>query len=144
DRDAVTREGVKRSINRAAIEEEKLFDAFAEPASIPARIASRFVPLLEQRTNEPAFHPNAPQHVVPLDPRVFAPVRTARHGGSGVLCLVNVTADEVSLSVPLEAAGWREGSPGAARDLLSGRTFEPTASALDVTLRPYDALWLKR
>lgn len=56
DVEAVHREGVKRSINRTALREEALFDAFAEPNSLPARIGSRFIGLLEARTAEPAFH----------------------------------------------------------------------------------------
>src|SRR5204862_7737954 len=72
---AVEREGVKRSINRSSLKEESLFDAFAEPGSLPARIASRFIALLEKRTADAAFHPNAPQTVLDLDPRIFALAR---------------------------------------------------------------------
>ncbi len=125
---------MKRSINRSSLKEEELFDAFAEAGSLPARIASRFIALLEKRTADAAFHPNAPQSVLDLDPRVFALARESMDGKSRVLCLANVSGESVPLSP--RAAGFS----APLRDLVGGRTFAEDAEA---TLRPYEVLWLK-
>jgi glycosidase len=131
---AVEREGVKRSINRSSLKEEELFDAFAEAGSLPARIASRFIALLEKRTADAAFHPNALQRVLDLDPRVFALARASTDGKSRVLCLANVSGEEVPLSP--SAAGFS----APLRDLVGGRTLP---GGTEVTLRAYEVLWLK-
>jgi glucosylglycerate phosphorylase len=132
DVEAVRRDGVKRSINRSAMREDDLFDAFAEPGSLPSRIASRFIAMLEKRTSETAFHPNGAQRVLQLDRRVFALLRTAPGGGSTVLCLVNVSGERVPLLLENVLAG-------RLHDVLSGRSID--AGSLD--LGPYETLWLK-
>lgn len=139
DVEAVKREGVKRSINRTSLREEALFDAFAEPDSLPARIASRFIPLLEKRTTDAAFHPNGAQRVLNADPRVFALLRISPDpGDSRVLCLANVSEESVPLVIPREESGL---SSARLSDILAGRTIEGDVAVL--TLKPYEVLWLK-
>jgi sucrose phosphorylase len=138
DVEAVRREGVKRSINRSALREEALFDAFAEPGSLPSRIASRFIALLEKRTADAAFHPSGHQVVVDADPRVFAIARTSLDGSSRVLCLASVSGESVEIVTPREASGL---GPGLLRDLIEEREVEERDGVLQ--LRPYQVLWLK-
>jgi sucrose phosphorylase len=133
DLEAVQRDGVKRSISRSSMTEEALFDAFADPSSLPARIATRFIAMLEKRTSEPAFHPNAPQRVLDLDPRVFALVRTSTDGASRVTCLASVANEPVAVELPAELAG-------PSRDLLSERESDGGS----ISLRPYEVVWLRR
>ncbi len=138
DTDAVCRGETFRGINRTAVEEEKLFEAFADPDSIHTPIAKRYIDLLEVRTTTPAFHPNAAQDVLSIDPRVFAVRRTAVDGKTAVLCLVSVSADEVALSIPLSAANLGE---GAYTDLASEQEFTITGDTWTVTLAPYQVVW---
>ena len=139
DTDAVCRGESFRSINRTAIEERKLFDAFSDPGSVHTPIAKRYIDLLEVRTTNPAFHPNASQEVLDFDPRVFAIRRIPRDGDASVLCLINVSGDDIVLSVPLSQAGL---SGGTYVDLVSDLTFTIAEDALTVTLEPYQVIWL--
>jgi sucrose phosphorylase len=137
DVEAVKREGVKRSINRSSIREEDLLDAFAEPDSLPARIAARFVGLLSARTAERAFHPNGVQRVIETDPRVFGLERVSPDGLSRVFCFANVSADAVEIRL----AGDASAASLPLRDLLTLHVVEPAKDT--VRLDPYDVLWLK-
>ncbi len=136
DHQAVKRDGQARSINRTALKEEWLFEQFSDSASVPSRIASRLIVMLEKRAAEPAFHPGAPQTILVLDPRVFALRRTSRDGGSCVTCLVNVANEAVSLRVP-----WQESRP--ATDLLTGKTPWKGEGEASLTLAPYQVVWLR-
>jgi sucrose phosphorylase len=140
DTEAVFREGSLRSINRSAIEEPRLFRVLENPEGVPARIAGRFVDLLERRVAEPAFHPAAPQRVLDLDPRLFALLRTSRDAGSQILSLINVSADRVEVDVQPDEITW---SGGQAHDLVSGDALAIGAGGLKVAFEPYQVRWLK-
>ncbi len=135
DVEAVYRDGSRRSINRPALVERRLFEAFADPESVPSMIARRFTRLLELRTTDPAFHPSAPQEVLDLGPEVFAVLRTARGGATRTLVVVNVTGRTVEVALP-------EARLGAERvtDRLTG--VEHAAAGGAVRLEPYQVLWL--
>lgn len=140
DLEAVRRDGQARSINRAAIREEWLFDQFADPSSVPSRTASRFIDLLERRAAEPAFHPAAPQRVLRLDPRLFALVRTARGGGSAVLAVTEVSGAPVEARVRLAETGLAD-APFV--DLVTGRELRPEGGEIVLRLSPYQVAWLR-
>ena len=139
DVDAVCREGSKRAINRTALEERKLFEAFADPNSVPARIAAKFVRLLEIRVGEAAFHPRAGQQVLDLDPRVFAVLRRPQGGGDNLISLINVTRDTVDIELELSTTSLRSG----AVDLVSGVPIRGRNGSVNITLAPYGVLWLR-
>ncbi len=140
DLEAVRRDGQARSINRAAIREEWLFDQFADPSSVPSRTASRFIDLLERRATEPAFHPAAPQRVLRLDPRLFAVVRTARGGGSAVLAVTEVSGAPVEARLRVDEAGLAD---APLVDLVSGAEVRPERGGLVLRLAPYQVAWLR-
>lgn len=133
---AVARDGVTRSINRAEIAEEDLLVAFGDASSIPHRVWRRFLQLLEKRTAEPAFHPNAAQGVLATDPSVFAVLRRPR-AGAPVACYVNVTALPVAVPVPAEPPF---STAARVHDLLAGRTLPVPGR---VELDPYGIRWLR-
>lgn len=135
---SVHRDGMKRSINRAAIEEEALAALLADPGSTASRIALGYVDLLRRRVSEPAFHPAAGQRVLGLDPRVFAVVRTPA-SGAPVVCLVNVTPAPVDVVVPAGTLGQGEG----VIDLTGGRRWTALVDLNPVQLAPYQVCWLK-
>ena len=140
DIEAVFREGSRRSINRARIEEGRLVGLLREHGSTPALIARAYVDLLEARVTEPAFHPNAEQRVIELDSRVFSVIRTAVGGDSRVLCLINVGGDEVEISVSAADAGL---TPGRLADLAGGDPVDAGGGRIELRLRPYGVRWLK-
>lgn len=140
DTEAVGRDGSKRSINRATIHEEILFKTLGDPASPSSEIARRFIDLLEIRVEEPAFHPNALQHILRLDDRIFSVKRISVDGGSEVVCLVNVSGDCFAVPIPPQdiGTGFRY------KDLISGRTYEREDQGfLTLEVDPYDVIWLK-
>jgi sucrose phosphorylase len=139
DVEAVYQEDSKRSINRGRIQEKDLFEAFGDPESIPARVAKRYVKLLEIRVNEKAFHPNGEQEILDVTPSVFAVLRMSPDKSSRVLSLINVTKEDVTLSVPLDVVGF---GGGEMRDLSSGEQFTPEVGPWEFKLNPYQVAWL--
>lgn len=141
DLEAVYLEASKRSINRGKILEKRLFEAFGDPDSIPARIAKRYIRLLERRVKEPAFHPNAGQEVLYLDSRVFAILRISPDGTSRILSLINVTEDKVELSLPLDKMGM---NGDALHEVVTDTDLKPDSDPWHLTLGPYRVMWLKK
>ncbi len=140
DVEAVFREGSRRSINRSGIDESRLFEILRDEEAVPTRVARAYVDLLRARVAEPAFHPNAEQRVLELDPRVLAVVRTSTDGESRVLCLVNVSMDEVEISLSATEAGLR---PGRLADLAGGDPVDAGGGRIELLLRPYGVCWLQ-
>jgi sucrose phosphorylase len=136
DVEAVYRDGVQRSINRSAIQERRLFEAFGDPASVPARIATRYIDLLEARVATPAFHPAAEQRVLDVDHRVLAVLRTSADFTSCVLSLINVSSEDVAVTLDLAALGL----DGPLADLVSEDELEVEHGRIQ--LAPYQVSWL--
>ena len=78
--------------------------------------------------NSPAFHPHASKRISEVHPSVFGIERISPDGGSRVLCLHNLSAEEVSLS------DLRLG-----QDLLTGTSLKSQGTPL----KPYQVLWVK-
>jgi sucrose phosphorylase len=140
DLEAVWRDGVKRSINRATIQERQLLEAFGDPETIPARIASRYVDLLEARVAQPAFHPNGAQRVLDLGAAVFALLRIAPDDDDRVLSLINVTAEDQTVRIPAAELGL---AGVELVDLVHQERLHPHGPTLELTLAPYQVMWLK-
>jgi len=111
-----------------------------EHGSPPALIARAYVDLLCARVAEPAFHPNGEQRIIEVDSRVFSVIRTAAGADSRVLCLINVSGDEVKISLPATEAGLR---PGRLGDLTGGDPVDASGGRIELLLRPYGVCWLK-
>jgi len=137
---AVFREDSRRSINRSGIDESRLFEILRDEDAVPTRVARAYVDLLRARVAEPAFHPNAAQRVLELDPRVLAVARTSIAGESRVLCLINVSDEEVEISVSVAEAGLRA---GRFADLAGGDSVDASGGRIELTLRPYGVCWLR-
>lgn len=136
DVESVHRDGIKRSINRAAMEEEALEALLSDSNSVAAQIARRFTALLRVRSDEPAFHPGAAQQVIDLGPEVFALVRTPAQGAP-VLCLTSVASHPVIVSVPEGVVKPDEGMV----ELVSGRSISGGLGKME--LAPYQVCWLR-
>ena len=140
DVEAVYRDGSHRSINRTGIDEERLFEIVENRKLVPTRIALAYVAMLQVRVAEPAFHPIGQQRVLELDRRVFSIVRTSPDGHSRVLCLINVSGDEVGISVGAGDVGL---AAGVLTDLIGGGSVDASHGRIDLRLDPYDVVWLK-
>jgi len=90
--------------------------------------------LIGIRRSEPAFHPNAAQHILDRGPEFFALRRTDESGRS-LWAVSNVTARKQRTNLN------DLNTPPGLHDVISGKTFQPGQTIL---LEPYQTLWLKQ
>ncbi len=113
---------INRRINRAVLDADRLD---AELRDDPRRrgVLTGLGALLDVRRRHEAFSPFGAQRVERLDDRVFA-VRRGEGTGDELLCVTNVTADEV----PLEVRG---------TDVITGALVDP------LVLGPWGCAWVR-
>jgi sucrose phosphorylase len=102
DRPGAAASGIKRRINREKLERARLEAELADADSLRARVFSGCRELLLTRAQHPAFAPLASQRVLELDPRLFTVLRESTDRQDTVLCLHNLSRQDVSVSPP----GW--------------------------------------
>ncbi len=140
DHDLVKRTHVKRDVNRAMINVQRLLQESRDPRSKLSRLARQWPKLNLNRTGQRAFHPRGAQRVLMLSPQVFSVLRTSPEQEESILTLTNVTGRacplEVSLAeIGVDATCWL--------DLVGEREFQAESGRLLLTLEPYDVVWLK-
>jgi sucrose phosphorylase len=132
DREGVQQTGRARSINRARLQIDTLTRELDSPGSLRARVFARIMSLLEKRSMQPLFHPDAEQDVLDLGPGLFTVRRHDTVTGHALLAVHNMrgVGQTVNLAglVPC----------GTARDLLTGERFP----AADIPFSPYAFRWL--
>lgn len=119
DHKALAESGINRRLNRHKFTKEELGELLSDPGSRASKVLAAYTHLLRVRASHPAFHPNAPQQVLPSK-EVLRIVRGS--GEQSVGCYINVTSRSQVVS--------RVG-----RDLVSGKWFTGI-------LRPYQAAWV--
>ncbi|MDP1546173.1 MAG: alpha-amylase family glycosyl hydrolase [Anaerolineales bacterium] len=117
-----------RTINRQKLERADLEAELADQNSLRYQVFARYRQLLAARSSSPAFHPHGTQRILEIDKRIFAVLRASPNETEQVLCLQNVSAQEVQIQIPNQKA---------ARDLLTNRSV-----GVQLTLQPYQTLWL--
>ena len=139
DLEAVLEKGTARSINRRTINVEALFRQCLDRESVVHNIASNLAVLIEKRVDTPAFHPNGKQRILKGNDAVFSVVRESPDGQQLVLALTNVTAQEQRVRFSSEETG---SSSEVWRGILSDHTVNTAQGILDITLMPYQVIWL--
>ena len=139
-REGVTLTGQNRTINRRKFRRNELETLLNDPTSLPHQVFTRYHRLIAARTREPAFHPNAPQQIVHIDPAIFAFVRTRLDSSRRVLCLHNVADHEIQIRIDVNVFGLRP--DGRLVDLISGRELSLYGAQLEMSLPPYGVYWL--
>jgi sucrose phosphorylase len=139
DAQAVIEEKQTRSINRTSLSKKDLLEKLEDEGSNISRISWKMIRMIRRRIKEPAFHPNAPQEIIDLSPHIFAVKRTALDQSSVVLALVNVTHSEQTVQISRDHLG------GASKgiDLIKRLNFELPVAGTELTLKPYDVLWIR-
>lgn len=120
--------GHARSLNRTRFETEELAAAFADPASIAAKVTTGLEKMLRWRSASPAFHPDSPQTIVETPPGVLGIERGDQ--GSLARVYVNVTGDPVEVAWP--GGDW------------VGNEVAPPVGAATILLGPWDSAWLRK
>jgi sucrose phosphorylase len=130
---------VKRDVNRSTLDMGLLERNLKDPASKLHLIASAMRRLLRTRVMHPAFHPNGGQRILRLDRRLFAVLRTTIDEANRVLCLTNVSNQEVLAELEVREIGvdWMYFF-----DLLAGRGYTAEEGWLRLRLQPYECVWL--
>lgn len=101
DVEGVERSGRLRSINRRRWQRSELDLLLDSPSTPTHDVFHALNRLLDQRRQEPCFHPNAAQRVLVSAPELLAVERGPLHDGRRLLALYNVT----DLPLPLENVG---------------------------------------
>jgi len=135
------RTGRARSINREKFDLSELETILNDPGSHQAQVFLQYKHLLSMRINQPAFHPQGEQKVLFLDDRVFSLLRTSPDGSSRILTMVNISSDTVKLSIDTQELGIT--AQEKLEDLISSTIFEDKSGRLELSLEPYQALWIK-
>jgi glucosylglycerate phosphorylase len=130
DRQGFARSGWRRDLNHERLTLAGLEARLADASTETAQLFAGYSRLLEVRRHQPAFHPNAPQRVIPAGPGVFGLERGPWEGQT-ILALHNLTGT-VQTVPQTSAAG--------SVDLISGRRLPPGDS---LKLGPYQVLWLQ-
>jgi sucrose phosphorylase len=134
DREGVERTGRARSINRRKFELDELQASLRQPDGAPQMVLEGYRRLLAVRREQPAFHPEAPQEVVPLgQPSLAGFIRTSLDGKQRILVLANVgpqTQEVDCAAVGLHPQGNLQVPAGS------------HATGDIVQLAPYEVAWL--
>ena len=125
-----------RSINRKNWNQSELLQLITDANSAHYQIFNELCRLIRLRRQQPAFHPNATQYTLHLNPQVFAFWRQSLQRDQSIFCLHNLSALPQPISlVDINLIGldkWR--------DLISGRAVEDIYG--EWVLEPYQCIWL--
>ncbi|NPA26392.1 MAG: sugar phosphorylase [Chloroflexi bacterium] len=138
DREAVERTGQPRAINRARFALRALARELAQPRGRRRQVYDGMMALLQARARTDAFHPQQPQHVLAVNPGVFALWRGEPGAPGSVLALHEIAGTARTVRVPWPAR------PGPLVDVRTGRALGMAEGpTLTIPLRPYEVLWLR-
>ncbi len=125
-----------RSINRHKWDYEHLQVLLADPQSQHAKVYQRLTELLDIRTHQPAFHPNATQFTLQLGEQLFGFWRQSLNRSQSIFCVNNVSCEPQILRLSdlnlIGTDSWI--------DLISQQTIN--LEDLEYELKPYQSLWI--
>ncbi|MFL0810180.1 MAG: alpha-glucosidase C-terminal domain-containing protein [Agarilytica sp.] len=125
-----------RTINRYKWDYAELKEKLHDGQSHHHRVFENMSSLLQVRTRQPAFHPNAVQFTLHLGDEVFGFWRQSQKRDQSIFCIHNVT--DRNVVIPLSSINligldkWT--------DLIEGKEFQDIRQ--DVELGPYQFVWL--
>lgn len=139
-------EGVKqsgrfRTINREKLQRMQLERELADRHSLQHHIFYGYRRLLQKRTANSAFHPAGNQQVLFCHEAVFALLRTSPNDRNHLLCLHNVSNQSHHLVIDLVPLPMPP--TVLLTDIISGQTYAIADNQLNLTIAPYQALWLQ-
>ena len=118
-----------RTINRQKLERDELEKQLADTNSLRSKVFTRYRELLLARSSTSAFDPHGEQRVLDVGKDVFAVLRSSPDESKQVLCLQNVTSQELGIENPIKKT---------VRDLLTNRSVDSK-----IKLKPYQSVWLE-
>lgn len=132
--------GENRDINRMRWNWDQLNDALDRSDSDQAWIHNVYVSMLRARNENPAFHPDGVQEILPTEQSVFMFLRTSVKGVRKVLCAYNCMEKTVELE-----RDFLESHLGKADDYRDALSARPLSFSKDgsLELEPYQYLWIE-
>jgi glycosidase len=137
DSDGVEATGRARSINRKKWNLEELH-AELHGTGTTATVFTEYCRCIKIRTRQKAFHPDAHQRVVDLDPALFGFVRVSADSHQIIGCISNVS--KVRKTLKLNHHFPELETPKPLTDLLSGDRISGANKKIE--LAPYQTIWL--
>jgi len=122
-----------RSINRQKIIYDILCQDLENPSTLRHKIYNIYVKLLNYRSQESAFHPNADQKIISDNNSLFIILRKNTQTNEQILAIHNVSNTKVTYSIP------PLNFPRITLDIISNIEFD----IQNLKINPYEALWLK-
>lgn len=119
DTEAVRSSGEARSINRRKFTDVAMLEAeLAGRSSVTSRVFRGMTDMLRWRRSSTAFHPSAPQRLLPA-PRGVIGIGRGEEGGTKAAVYVNTSSKRVTLDIVTgsEVQGWRWSSSGSRLEL---------------------------
>jgi glucosylglycerate phosphorylase len=132
--------GRARSINRDKFQRTEIQVLLSDSQNHQSSVFSHFKHLLFVRRRQPAFKPDSSQQILSLDKRLFALLRWTPEGSARILCLVNVSHQQIKIDLSLTDIEIPTNLPLI--DLIGGRTFEPSHGHLHLEIDSYQSLWI--
>ncbi|WP_299263464.1 sugar phosphorylase [uncultured Psychrosphaera sp.] len=125
-----------RSINRHRWDYNLLKEQLDSDYTSHSKVLNRMLDLIDIRTKQPAFHPNATQYVLHLGLQLFGFWRQSLNRKQSIFCISNVSDEKVELRLNelnlIVTDDWVE--------LITNKNIENTATELE--LMPYQTVWL--
>jgi glycosidase len=133
--------GRARSINREKLALEELNHQINNPGSHTRMVFEGYLHLLNQRRQCTAFHPQARQEILEIDPRIFSLLRISQNESERILCLVNVTAEALDIDLPPEKLAPLSSEKWL--DLIGNQVYRLEDGRFALKLEPYQSMWLQ-
>jgi sucrose phosphorylase len=136
DYEYVKKTGRNRSINRHQWDVDELESSLADASSRHALVLKELLRRIEIRSRQPAFHPNATQFTLQLNPEFFAFWRQSRDRSQSIFALHNLTKSTQQLRLAdlnlISVDHWTE--------LLSENSLDDHEG--EIVVSPYGCLWI--
>ena len=125
-----------RAINRHRWDYENLQQQLADDTNPHASVLKQMLNLVDIRTAQKAFHPNATQFTLHLGLNLFGFWRQSQDRRQSIFCISNITDQPQELPISelnlILTEHWV--------DLISGRYFDNLIQAIE--LKPYQTVWI--
>jgi sucrose phosphorylase len=132
--------GRNRTINRQTFDLSTFEIELRDASSVRHQAFRRYAQLLRGRGSSSAFHPHGEQRVVDVGEAVFALLRISPNRAARVLCLQNIS--DKTLQVVVNMRDIFGQSSGQFIDVINGYELRGSSEG-DLTLEPYQTLWLR-
>lgn len=130
--------GRTRSINREKFIMGEMKKILSDPAARTTRIFNAIQKLIKKRIENAAFHPNAEQKIIDVDPKLFTVLRTSTDRNESMLCIHNISSKRVGYRDLLQDQGFLKGI-----DILTNTSVDMVRGNLPLILNPYQVKWIK-